>query len=78
MATTAKPRTPTKRAASLPVAPARTRAAGLPFLRFYHSKQLREKTEFVLAAVETESHHAKHTDAVADLVTELIEAGMDY
>jgi hypothetical protein len=62
----------------LPVAPAKTRATSLPYLRFYHSKQLREKTELVLAAVEAEAQHAKHAQAVADLVTELIEAGMDY
>jgi hypothetical protein len=78
MTTTAKSKTPTKRAASVLVAPARRRATPLPFLRFYHSKQLREKTELVLTTVETEPHHPRHADAVADLVTELIEAGMDY
>lgn len=78
MATTAKSKTPTKRAASLPVAPAKKRATSVPFLRFYHSKQLRDKTELVLTAVASEPYHVKHANAVADLVTVLIEAGMDY
>jgi hypothetical protein len=48
-----------------------------PSLRFYHSEVLREKTNTVLSALETQpSPH--HGEAIADLVTHLIEAGMDY
>lgn len=49
-----------------------------PSLRFYHSKALREKTHSVLSALESNPDHAKHGEAIADLVAELTEAGMDY
>jgi ethanolamine utilization microcompartment shell protein EutL len=49
-----------------------------PSLRFYHSKALGEKTNKVLSALEKQPSHAEHGEAIADLVNELIEAGMDY
>jgi hypothetical protein len=49
-----------------------------PSLRFHHSKALRAKTLAVLAALEATPDHAKHRPALADLVAELTEAGMDY
>jgi hypothetical protein len=49
-----------------------------PSLRFHHSKELRAKTLAVLAALEAAPDHAKHRPALADLVAELTEAGMDY
>ncbi|MDP2366855.1 hypothetical protein [Rhodoferax sp.] len=49
-----------------------------PSLRFYHSKALRTKTNVVLDAIETAPGHPKQGDAVAQLVSELVEAGMDY
>jgi hypothetical protein len=49
-----------------------------PSMRFHHSKALRAKTHTVLEALEAEPDHPRHGDAMADLVTELIEAGMDY
>ncbi|MBK9236710.1 MAG: hypothetical protein IPO19_12000 [Rhodoferax sp.] len=49
-----------------------------PSLRFYHSRALRAKTNAVLDAIEAAPGHPKHGDAVSQLVTELIEAGMDY
>lgn len=49
-----------------------------PSLRFYHSKALREKTHSVLSALESNPDHAQHGEAMADLVAELTEAGMDY
>jgi hypothetical protein len=58
--------------------PAATRASAEPSMRFYHSKALREKTHAVLDALEAAPGHPRHGDALADLVTELIEAGMDY
>jgi len=54
-----------------------TTATG-PSLRFYHSEELREKTNTVLSALESQPGHPHHGDAIADLVTHLIEAGMDY
>ncbi len=54
------------------------KASAEPSMRFYHSKALREKTHAVLESVEATPGHPRHGDALADLVTELIEAGMDY
>ena len=54
-----------------------TTATG-PSLRFYHSEVLREKTNTVLSALESQPGHPHHGEAIADLVTHLIEAGMDY
>lgn len=49
-----------------------------PFLRFYHSDTLRVKTLAVLAAIEKAEDSRKHRDALADVVVELTESGMDY
>ena len=49
-----------------------------PFLRFYHSEALRTKTLTVLTALEDSSDPTKHRDALAKLVVELNDAGMDY
>ena len=49
-----------------------------PSLRFYHSEVLREKTNTVLSALEAQPGHPHHGEAIADLVTHLIQAGMDY
>lgn len=49
-----------------------------PSLRFYHSKVLRTRTHGVLAALEATPDHPKHREALAELVNDLIEAGMDY
>lgn len=53
-------------------------ATAEPFLRFYHSKALRAKTNAVLAALEATPDDETHRAALADLVAELTEAGMDY
>ena len=63
-----------------------TRAAGKtvpkvaeqPSLRFHHTTSLRAKTDAVLNALEAKPEAPKHGEAMADLVHELIEAGMDY
>ena len=76
-----------KRAAVAPVNTARSTApsresplapAAEPSLRFYHSKALQKKTHRVLARLEAQPDHPQQGDAIADLVSELIEAGMDY
>ena len=54
------------------------RAAAQPFLRFYHSDELRAKTLAVLTALEKAADPEKHRDALADLVVELTESGMGY
>ena len=47
-------------------------------MRFYHSKALRTKTQAVLAALEATPDQPKHGEAMADLVADLTEAGMEY
>ena len=80
-AATAVVRTPAKDVAPVPAKTPRkakaTTATG-PSLRFYHSEKLREKTNTVLSALESQPGHPHHGEAIADLVTHLIEAGMDY
>ena len=49
-----------------------------PFLRFYHSEELREKTLSVLGAIEQSEKATEHRDALADVVVELTNSGMDY
>jgi hypothetical protein len=53
-------------------------AAKQPFMRFYYSAALRAKTDAVLATLASEPGLDGHGEALADLVHELIEAGMDY
>ncbi len=53
-------------------------AAAEPFLRFYHSDELRAKTLAVLTALEQASDPERHRDNLADLVVELTESGMEY
>ncbi len=76
-----------KRSAAAPVKTARAMStrkaqplapATEPSLRFYHSKALRTKTNNVLDGLQAHPDHPKHAEALADLVAELIEAGMDY
>lgn len=49
-----------------------------PSLRFHVSKRLQAKADTVLAALEAAPDEAGHGDAVAQLVAELTEVGMDY
>ncbi len=78
MATSAKT---TAKPAAKPAAkprPAKTTATAEPFLRFYHSSDLHDRTESVLAALEAAIDQTDHADALADLVADLTEAGMHY
>lgn len=45
-----------------------------PSIRFFHSTELKEKTDAVLSELESNPDYPKHGDAMADLVA----AGMDY
>jgi hypothetical protein len=49
-----------------------------PFLRFYHSESLRAKTLAVLTALEGAKDSTKHRDALAKIVVELTDSGMEY
>jgi hypothetical protein len=84
------PKTPARKPATTPATPARAARSAVrtarvssvdaaePSLRFHHSRALRAKTNAVLAALEAAPERAHHGEALADLVTELIEVGMDY
>ena len=72
----AAPKTPPKGRVK---AKAQTKAiAAEPFLRFYHSDELRARTLAVLSALEEASDPEEHRDKLADLVVDLTESGMDY
>lgn len=49
-----------------------------PFLRFYHSEALRKKTLSLLSAIEQADDATEHSAALADLVVDLTNAGLDY
>jgi hypothetical protein len=49
-----------------------------PFVRVYFSQALHKNALAVLATLEASPDPIKHRDALADLVVELTNAGMDY
>jgi hypothetical protein len=49
-----------------------------PFLRFYHSEELHEKTILVLTALENAQDPTAHRGALADLAVELTNSGLHY
>lgn len=53
-------------------------AAGLPYLRFYHSKALRTRTLAVLDKLETAEDATSQREALAEIVLELTETGLAY
>jgi hypothetical protein len=55
-----------------------TKITSQPSIRFFHSTELKEKTDAVLSELESNPDYPKHGDAMANLVAELIDAGMDY
>jgi len=78
MATPSKrgPATPSRPPAKpLPKAPAPSEK---PFLRFFHSPALREKTLAVLVSLEKATDPIDHRDALAGVVVELTSSGLDY
>jgi hypothetical protein len=49
-----------------------------PFLRFYHSRELRKNTLSLLGTIELAHDATAHRDALADVVVELTSNGLDY
>ena len=49
-----------------------------PFLRFHFSKSLRAKTLEVLATLEKAQDSRQHSGALADVIVELTDSGMEY
>ena len=77
------PKSPEKPASKVAAAPRKKRPAkaappAKPFLRFYHSEVLRAKTLAVLTAVEQAKDPRQHRGALAEVVVELTDSGMDY
>lgn len=52
--------------------------AGGPSLRFHHSEESATEMRATLTALEEADNPEDHREALADLVAELTEAGMDY
>lgn len=78
MATSSKRKTPSKGKPS-PGLPSRPSASSSkPFLRFYHSEGLRKKTLLLLGTLEQAKDATAHRDALADVVVELTNSGMDF
>jgi len=48
-----------------------------PFIRFYHSQKLRDKTIAVLNMIESAEVATDHSGQLIDLVIELTDSGMD-
>lgn len=76
--------TPTKRkpaaksAPSSKLATASSKPSAQPFLRFYHSNELRTKTNAVLTTLEGARDPTVHRGTLANLAVELTNAGLDY
>jgi hypothetical protein len=66
------------RSTKAPQAPAADSGDLRPFLRFYHSAALRTKTLELLHAIETAADPTVHRAALAELVIELTDNGLDY
>jgi len=49
-----------------------------PSLRFYHSRSLRANTLRVLATLEKAEDSTQHRDALADIIVQLTDSGMEY
>ncbi len=50
----------------------------LPYLRFYHSAELRDKTLAIVRTIERASDPGRHRNALADVVMELTDSGLHY
>ncbi len=77
---TASKRLPSPKAKPATVRAAQPGAAPAtePFVRFYHSRPLRKKTLSVLDALEQAEEATLHRTALAEIVVELTNSGMDY
>ncbi len=53
-------------------------AEELPYLRFYHSAELRDKTLAVVRSIERASDPTRYRKALADVVMELTDSGLHY
>jgi hypothetical protein len=77
MATSSKRTAPTRHKPAAVPSPSTLDAAHRPFLRFYHSVALRDKTLELLTAMEQAPDAAAYRERFADLVVELTHCGLD-
>jgi hypothetical protein len=59
-----------------PLEPSSTQA--LPYLRFYHSAELRDKTLSIVRSIERAQDPSRYRNTLADVVMELTDAGLNY
>jgi hypothetical protein len=78
MATPAPRKPPSRAKQPVKPKPAPAGSPAQPFLRFYHPEALRKKTLAVLDALEGAEDPTDHRDALADIVVELTNSGLDY
>lgn len=78
MVTPSKSKSPAQRKRSGRVPSEPSESLSKPFLRFYHSVELRNKTLSVLDTLEQAEDVNAHGDALADVVVELTNSGLDY
>jgi hypothetical protein len=67
-----------KSAQSTKLAPTPSGSTAKPFLRFYHSVALRQKTLAVITSLESARDPTVHRGALADIAVELVNGGLDY
>jgi hypothetical protein len=67
-----------KSAQSTKLAPAPPGSTDKPFLRFYHSVALRQKTLAVITSLESARDPTVHRGALADIAVELTNGGLEY
>jgi hypothetical protein len=78
MDTPSKRRPAAKSAQSTKLGPAASGSSAKPFLRFYHSAALRQKTLAMLTSLESARDPTVHRGALADIAVELTNGGLDY
>jgi hypothetical protein len=72
-----KRRSPSKGKRSARLSSEPSEPSSRPFLRFHHSEGLRKKTLSILRDLEQAQDATAHREALADVVVELANSGMD-
>ena len=78
MNTPTKRKPAAKRATSAKPVTAGSGSSAKPFLRFYHSEELRKRTMAMLKALEGARDPTVHRGALAEIAVELTNGGLDY
>ena len=73
-----KRRPAAKSAQSTKPVPVASGSSAKPFLRFYHSAALRQKTLAMLTSLQSARDPTVHRGALADIAVELTNGGLDY